>query len=75
MFTLFKKIEKNRHLNRNGCGLGLTISKNLAQSLGGDILVESVVGVGSTFTIILHEGFEIAPNEISVQEIEDPVMI
>jgi C4-dicarboxylate-specific signal transduction histidine kinase len=28
---------KNRELNQEGVGLGLTISKNLAKALGGDI--------------------------------------
>ena len=34
---------KNRNLNKDGVGLGLTISKNLAMKLGGDLLVESVI--------------------------------
>ena len=44
---------KNRKLNKEGVGLGLTISKNLALKLGGDIQVESVVGKGSKFTVTL----------------------
>ncbi|CDW81611.1 histidine kinase-dna gyrase b-and hsp90-like domain containing protein [Stylonychia lemnae] len=53
LFTPFTKIMSNRHLNREGVGLGLTISKNLANALGGDILVESQVNKGSIFSVIL----------------------
>ena len=42
---------KNRELNKEGVGLGLTISKNLAKALGGDIYVQSQIGVGSSFTL------------------------
>jgi len=41
----------NRHLNKEGVGLGLTISKNLVNSLGGDIKVESQVNKGSIFKV------------------------
>jgi signal transduction histidine kinase len=42
-----------RELNKDGVGLGLTISKNLAQAFGGDLLVESKVGAGSFFILSL----------------------
>ena len=42
-----------RELNKDGVGLGLTISKNLANAFGGDIQVESKVGQGSLFILSL----------------------
>ncbi len=39
--------------NGQGTGLGLTIARNLARNLGGDIEVESHLDKGSTFTVCL----------------------
>ncbi len=36
-----------------GVGLGLAISRDLARGMGGDLVVESVMGQGSTFTLTL----------------------
>lgn len=41
-------------MNKTGCGLGLTLSKNLANALGGDITVQSEVGKGSIFTVVIN---------------------
>jgi signal transduction histidine kinase len=37
----------------DGVGLGLAISRELAREMGGDVTVQSEVGVGSTFTLTL----------------------
>lgn len=58
---IFDPFERERNDFTNfveGTGLGMAITKNLVNMMGGDIRVESELGLGSTFTINLS--FEIA---------------
>lgn len=53
IFKRFNYVEETTNPNSTGSGLGLSICKDLALLLGGDITVKSIEGKGSIFTLIL----------------------
>ena len=54
MFEPFAQMDTSHTRRAEGTGLGLTISRDLALGMGGDITVLSEVGKGSTFTLSLR---------------------
>ena len=55
VFERLYTMEDSRNRRIQGNGLGLTIAKNLAGQLGGDIFLESKPGIKTTFTVKLKK--------------------
>ena len=56
IFEEFRQLDGTATRRYGGSGLGLTLARRFARLLGGDIILESVEGVGTTFVVDLPLG-------------------
>lgn len=59
----FYRVDRSRSRETGGTGLGLAITKHVAQRHGGELRIESQLGVGSTFMLLL-------PAQRSIQSLD-----
>ena len=65
IFDPFWQVEQKATRRAPGTGLGLTVTKRLANLLGGDVSVTSNIGEGTTFTVTLPRK---VPHIVSIPE-------
>ncbi len=71
LFTKFQRLDEDRNTTVEGTGLGLAITKQLVELMGGKVIVHTVYGEGSKFTIILDQPIE---KESSLQQLKKPTI-
>lgn len=64
LFNRFAKIHPADGVSRSGSGLGLAICKAIVRAHDGTIVVESTIGVGTTFSILLPQ----------IKQLDDTIM-
>jgi PAS domain S-box-containing protein len=55
----FRQLDDRRAGDNQGTGLGLALTRRLVHLLGGHIRLQSQLGTGSTFTVVLPRGFRL----------------
>ncbi len=56
LFSAFTQVDVEKNHEKEGTGLGLTISSELVKLMGGQIRVESEYGKGTDFFFTIHQG-------------------
>ncbi len=67
LFNKFERLDMRDNTTIEGTGLGLAITKKLVDLMGGKIIVQSIYGKGSKFTISLDQKIVMNPT-IKVEE-------
>jgi signal transduction histidine kinase/CheY-like chemotaxis protein len=70
IFQEWTQVEGTLQKVAKGSGLGLPLSRKLAQLLGGNVFVKSEVGLGSTFTAVIPKSFEGQTDVVYVPDVK-----
>ena len=70
IFDRFKQVEKSLSRNIEGAGIGLSLVKSIVELHSGSIHVESEIGKGSKFTVLLPARKVLKENRIENDKIK-----
>lgn len=73
LFSKFERLDLDKNATIEGTGLGLAITKKLVELMHGTIVVQSVYGKGSKFTISIDQGI-ISKEKDVVEKKEEKVL-
>lgn len=69
LFTKFERLDLEKNITIEGTGLGLAITKKLVELMNGTIVVQSIYGKGSKFTIAIDQ--RVVNKEVVVEKREE----
>lgn len=58
LFTKFQRLDEDKNTTIEGTGLGMAITKQLIELMGGKIIVHTIYGEGSKFTVVINQRIE-----------------
>ncbi|MDR0906750.1 MAG: response regulator [Oscillospiraceae bacterium] len=75
LFGDFSQLNSRRNMNIEGTGLGLAITRQLCDAMGGYVGVTSEYGVGSTFTAVVVQEYDVCEPLAEVDKPEEKSVI
>ena len=71
LFTKFERLDIEKNNTIEGTGLGLAITKKLLDLMGGHIVVQSVYGKGSKFTVAIDQRIVENPTIVETTQVQE----
>ena len=71
LFNKFERVDLENNVSIEGTGLGLAITKRLIELMKGQIVVQSIYGQGSKFTVALNQRIITNPTKLVEEEVTE----